>query len=171
MKFFITITSLLLISLDLCFAMGRKPPTSSTKRSMTHQQKKATGKSLGYFQINIKKLDNNNGEITLVADVLPRQDMPDSEFKWKVPDSVKVISGDKSGSLNLTRNTANSIALVISKDSLKAKDQIFFFIYKMKDGERHGGSFSYIHQTENGDIQKSQFKPKGPQKKPKKYFE
>ena len=97
MKSLIVIT-LFVFSYGSLLAMSQKPATVTSKKiKASHDHKmKATGKSLGYFQILVEKHDNGNGDVKFVAQILPRNDM-EGEFKWKLPETVKVLSGEISG--------------------------------------------------------------------------
>lgn len=154
-------------------AMSQKPkPEKLEKVDQAHQAStKLQGKSTGYFQVSLLKKDNGNGDISLIALVRPQKDMVGSKIQWKVPEGVDMVSGDLLADSDFKAGEEQTFSIVLSGDSLKNKDQIFFFVYKEMRGERYGGTQSYVHSVES-DVSKSEASQKPLRlKKPRKIYQ
>lgn len=157
------LTSLFVFSAN---AMSKKPPEKNKETVEKQYQPKVSGKSLGYHQMGINGQTDSDGNLTLTATVISRLHMADSTFQWKIPKHLKVIAGDLTGDIDMTKGMETTFEITLSKKELLENDQIFFFAYKNKSGERHGGSTSYVYKTQ--DLTKSGLK-KAVQKKIKYY--
>ncbi len=157
-------TTILILSLStLVFSMSEKPKAQTPPAKAT----KVSGKSLGYFQTSLNKVENGNGDITFVARVLARNAMEDSVFEWKTPEGVSVISGDTNGNTSFNPGEEKTFSIVVDGAEVSENDQFFFFVYKMKNGEKHGVSQTFVYSKDQ--VSKSQLKKKS--KKTPKYYE
>ncbi len=163
MKQQILTTLVILAFSGLSFSMSQKPKAQNPPSKAA----KVSGKSLGYFQTSLSKVENGNGDITLVARVLARNSMADSVFEWKTPKGASVISGDTSGQTGFDSGEEKIFSIVIDGETVSDKDQFFFFVYQMKNGEKHGASQTLIYSKD--DVSKSQ--QKNNSKKTPKYYE
>lgn len=152
---------LIAFSTSLGFAMSKKP--AETPKSSP----KVSGKSLGYFHTKMWTEDNGNGDLTLFARVVSRKEMNNSDFKWKLPEGARLISGEQEGQFSFSQGQDKIFSVVVDKASIKDKDQFFFFVYEMKNGEKHGASQNLIYSA--SDVSKGQLK--GNTKKTPKYYE
>ena len=129
-------------------AMSKKPKNLENQGQKKPMSPKFSGKANAFFQTKITEVDNGNGDITLIAQVVPRKDMSSGEFMWVVPDSVKVVSGDKKGATGYESGEAKQFTLVIDKSTVKEGDLFRFFAYEMTNGERLGGGSSFVYSNE-----------------------
>ncbi len=129
---------------------------------------KVSGKSLGYFQVGISMTESGSDAITLTAQVLANRPMENSEFQWKLPGNAEVLSGRESGEIDIKKGAQEELSIELSKDKVNEGDQVFLFVYKMVNGERHGVSHSYVFGSNNG--REKQLRKQSAEQAPK-YFE
>lgn len=148
------------IFLSFGSAMSNKPISS---KRLPNQSKTIAGKSSGYVQVNLIATNNGQGELKLVGQIKPNKAMKQSEFLWKIPSHIEILSGDTKGIVDLAPGQLHTQEIVLSTEYLKHQDQIFFLVYKKINGENYGTSQSYIHKTNESDqegFQKKQSRPK-----------
>ena len=143
--------------------MSKKPPVQKTVA-----KQKTYGKSKGYFQTNIQSSDSGNGDLTFVATVHSQKDFQQAEVRWKLPDHLKIISGEKEAVVNFKAGEKKELKVTVDKALLKEGDHIILFVHKTMRGEKHGTSHSFIYK-ENNEVQSSGLNQKS--KKRPKYFE
>ncbi len=151
----------------VCFAFSMSEKPKKNQNKVHTQKSKLSGKSLGYFAASITSDESRDGQVEITATVVARKNMSSAEFQWKTPKSAKIISGEDSGQVSLARGDQKVFSIIVDKDTVVEGDQLFFFVFEMKNGERHGFSQSFVYSPNN--TSKSQIKSKT-QKTPK-YFE
>ena len=149
------------------FAMSKKAPRQPIKLKKDDQHK-FSGKSMGYFSANITKIDNGNGDITFKAQVLPRNDMMSAQYQWKLPETVKILSGETQDTVDYKKNDVKTFEITIDKESIKNEDKIFFFAFKVQNGERYGTSVTHLYKSSDTQQEiKAQSKSMDKKKNPK----
>jgi hypothetical protein len=145
------------------WAMSKEPKkTSQPQKTITKM-----GKATGYFNIAIEQVQEDDQTVTYKAQVLSMQTMTGSTFLWKIPDGALITEGEKQGAVDFNKGEVKEFTLHLSKGSLQPKDSLFFFVFKMKGGERHGASHSIVYGDK--EVEKSGLRKKS--QKPLKYYQ
>lgn len=157
----------LLLLLPLIFATSCTKVDSKVSKhkflESNHPHAKKMGKTRSYMQIMIQDVSKNEQTLDLRATVNPSGLFEGAQVEWKLPDSVEVVSGSSTQTLDLQPGHLQELEISLNRENLKDQDQIFLFIYKMKDGERHGSTASFIYrisQDEENIKQKTLKNPK-----------
>ena len=163
MKLLLAIFYLFFVSCTNAHTMSKKPIVERKIR-----KKRAFGKSKGYFQIKFQSIDNGNGDITLTADIIPRKKMMQTKVRWKLPEHLLIIGGEKTSTLDFQVSQPQQVSITFEKQRLKENDQIILFVTKVMNGENHGASHSFIYHEKN-NVESSGIRQKT--KKHRKFIE
>lgn len=144
MKIFIVLLSLTLIS---CTQADSKVSEKKHKFLHNHPKKqKKLGKLRAYMQMQIEDVSRNDATLDLKATIIGQDQMSNAQLEWRWPKHVEMVSGQKNQTVNIQSGQTQEIDVSFDKNSLKANDQIFLFVYQMKNGERHGGTSSFVYK-------------------------
>lgn len=102
---------------------------------------------MGHMILEIQPSSPDSSTLLLSAGINPLEDFGLAQVEWKVPESVSVQEGLVQQQMELKQRQTYRISLTLSVDSLKDGDQIFLFVYKMINGEKHGTTTSYTHHS------------------------
>lgn len=163
--------SKIILAFALLFTMACNPSQSTSSKKgflKLHHDKKAFGKSTGYFRIEIKTNSKIDGQIEFIAEVTALKNMGSVDYEWKLPDSLVPLDGPLKNQLDFIGKGSHQVSIQLRTQDLKDNDQIFFFVYQMKNGERHGASKSFVF-SESPKVEASSQKQKF--NKTPKYFE
>lgn len=155
MKFFIF---LLLLASVSCTNSKHQ---SSNKNFLTKQsERKSHGKSRGYFQIQIKQKSFTEDVLELEAYIIPTQSFSSAKLIWKLPKGLKVLDGITEQTKDFPAGQTQLLNIKVDAKDIQDKDQFFLFVYKEMDGEKHGGTQSFVFQksSDNEDESKIQRK-------------
>lgn len=159
--------SLIVIAISTTFCTSQKPIVSK-KGFLGHAKNhKSYGKSAGYFQAHLKEITNTSDVLTVQATVTPQRLIDQTVVEWQFPEHLTMVDGDSKSTADFSDNSKKIFEVSFNKDQLKPGDQIFLFVYKMIDGEKHGISESFVYQNKVDQLNKATLKAK----KPVKYYE
>lgn len=108
------------------------------------------GKMRGPMLLNIQSSLPDSSRLLLSASVKPFEDFGLARVEWKVPEHIKIHEGLVQQELELKAGQTYQVQLTLDTEGLKEGDQIFLFVYKMRNAERHGVSTSYTYRPETG---------------------
>ncbi len=142
-------------------------PTSASKKFLKPEETihRNISKSRSYISTEIEASFPAPDRIILSAKVLPHQDFLPAEIQWKWPETTTPLAGEAYLVRDLRAGEEIEFQIEFSLETVKDGDSFFFFVYKMKDGERHGTSHNFTYfSSENNRLEqkvhKSQKKPK-----------
>jgi len=104
-------------------------------------------KSRSYVDLDILGRITEDGRLILNAKINPMQDFNSAEIKWEWSEHLEMISGERESQRTLKSRVQQEIEIEFSTNNLKSGDVIFLFVVQMKDGEMHGSSQMYVHNS------------------------
>lgn len=158
----------LLLLISACTQSQSNPSDKSFLGSQIKREV-TSSKSTGYFRVTLNSQNLANGKIQLNAVITVQRSMKQADFEWKLPSSISVIEGDLKNHLTFDQSPSQTVSIQLSEAEAMAADPIFFFVYQVKNGERHGASTSWLYSNNEPAEKASKMNLKS--KKTPKYFE
>ena len=129
-----------------CFFIGCHKVSTNQKKSVSKRLVSGNASKLkGYMLLEITPSSPDSSRLLLSANIEPLENFGLAQVEWKVPEHLEVQEGLVQQELELEVGKNYQVTLSLNADDLKERDQIFLFVYKMKNGEKHGTTAAYTH--------------------------